>query len=240
MEQSDTEGIRLQLHNIRVSVPSQNPLTGDESRPATSIKLTPATLEPPYRVAGREEFNTQRKKGKGRPGEKYRWHDPNSDDQITAGGILFYDDTGFWAVGEIDDATNNTITYTDPGGRYTPEDGTIWTAIRRELYEETYGVCDFLVKDIIEWSKKYGVIKVDGHLKKPVYVCLCVPVSAVPDLKFDTELFITNRNKLLLQNPYAPTHIHFKPVVLQKISYAEAETHKYKLSYRLKSILSNF
>ena len=63
-------------------------------------------------------MNIKKQQGK----KKYRWFDGKGR-QLTAGGILPYDDTGIWVIGEED---KSGITYTDAGGKYQFEDGDIY------------------------------------------------------------------------------------------------------------------
>jgi hypothetical protein len=167
---------------------------------------------------------------------KFRWQDPATGHALTAGGILFYDDLGVWVIGEKD---KNGIVYTDIGGRYTYEDGNIWTTIRRELYEETYGTCEMFTSDIVTFSQRYGNIYVNGHNNVPTYVCLVVPVA---DLRFDAHFrldprtFEDRRITTLRENPDVPVN-YYCPCLLAKLSYEDLSDPVFRLSHRLKRIL---
>jgi hypothetical protein len=175
---------------------------------------------------------------KSSPRRKFKWHDPDTGYTLTAGGILFYDDQGMWLIGEKD---KSGVVYTDIGGRYAYEDGNIWAAIARELREETYGLCEMFVSDVISLAKKYPPVYVNGHGNQPVYVCLTVPLTAVEGLPkehflLDPQLFDTQRRKTLSENPDVPVD-YYSPCVLTKLTYDELKDKSYRLSYRLKRIL---
>lgn len=170
---------------------------------------------------------------KSNPKKKYRWKNPETGDFLTAGGILFYDTSYFWAIQE---AGQRGLEYNDIGGKYSIDDGDIFATIRRELYEETYGVCDILVSDVRKFVEKYGLKKVNDQRGACVYVCVCVPVSdiynlcAISDDTFE-EKFKKERDKILSQNPDA----NYKPIKINKIHLKEK--HNYKIGYRLSVIL---
>jgi len=171
--------------------------------------------------------------------KKFRWHDPDTGYTLTAGGILFYDDQGVWVIGEKD---KNGIMYTDIGGRYAFEDGNIWVTIRRELYEETYGICEMLTRDVMALSKKFSPIYVNGHNGTPVYACLTIPISemnasiANGTFTLDPVLFDIRRIQTIKENPDVPVD-YYSPCILTKLTYGELSDPKYRLSYRLKRIL---
>src|SRR5271155_5670271 len=115
--------------------------------------MYPLSIPPPSRkYQSKKESAFQMKK-------KPCWNDPVTGRHFSAGGILLYDAQGFYLVGET---SNSGIVYSDIGGRYMPEDGNIWAAIRRELYEETYGVCDLLANEVIAYSKYLPLIILDS------------------------------------------------------------------------------
>lgn len=173
-------------------------------------------------------------KPKKNPSKKYKWVDSITGHSLSAGGILFYDDTGIWVVGEKD---HGEIVYSDIGGKYEYEDGNIWTTIRRELYEETYGCCEIVSQDIISLSQKYPPVYVNGHKKLPVYACLVVPITetlSFPNFTLDPEIFTERRSKTLIENSDVP--VDYYPCVLTKLTYKSLKTQP-KLSYRLQRIL---
>ena len=175
---------------------------------------------------------------KNSPRKKFKWHDPDTNNVLTAGGILFYDDSGVWVIGEKD---KNGIVYTDIGGKYTYEDGNIWATIARELREETYGLCEIFVREIISLAKRYPPVYVNGHDNRPVYVCLVVPLRALNLFSreyfvLDPNLFAVQRKKTLDENPDVPVDF-YSPCILTKLSYEELRNPLFRLSYRLKRIL---
>lgn len=164
---------------------------------------------------------------------KYKWNDPTTGHSLSAGGILFYDDMGIWVIGENE---QDELSYSDIGGKYEYGDGNIWNTIRRELYEETYGCCEMLSCDIINLSRKYPPIYVNGHKKTPVYACLVVPITetlSFSNFLLDPETFATRRMQTLRENSDVP--LDYYPSVLKKILYRDLK--KYRLSYRLQRIL---
>lgn len=164
---------------------------------------------------------------------KYRWKNPETGDLLTAGGILFYNKTHFWAIQE---SGQKGLEYNDIGGKYIVEDGDIFATIRRELYEETYGVCDILVSTVRKFSEKYGMKNVNDDKGKCVYVCVCVPTDeifslcGISDSDFESK-FETARDMIKSQNPYA----NYKPVKISKISIKDIKA--YQIGYRLETIL---
>ena len=166
---------------------------------------------------------------------KYRWQDP-SGKKFTAAGILFYDDEGIWVIGETE---KNGIVYNDIGGKYMFEDGNIWTTIRRELTEETYGLCDMLVREIEELAKKYPPVAINGHDSIPTYMCLVVPLSDIPKdrLNLDPAAFTRRRDITLQENPDIPSH-YYSPVLLTKLRYDDIRNKIKDVGFRLKRVLS--
>jgi hypothetical protein len=189
--------------------------------------------------------------------EKFRWINPETGDHLSAGGILFYSlkDPGvFWALEEtckkgfvsLDSSTpRNAVTeYNDIGGKYSPDDGNIFATIRRELYEETYGLIDILVSDIKRFSDKYGSKRVLNHKGECVYICICVPIddivnastrgtSRLEEDEMDAK-FSLLRDNTIKQNPKAV----YKPLKLVKLKFDPAPAEREpKLSYRLSTIL---
>lgn len=208
----------------RIRTPRFSP---GNTRPATIPKSNPSS--------GSTTPPSQTKKNS--PRKKFKWHDSSSGNTLTAGGILFYDDDGIWVVGEKD---KNGIVYSDIGGRYNYEDGNIWTSIARELREETYGICEMFASEIVELSKKFPPVYVNGHENKPTYVCLVVPIPAMKletrqHFSLDSSLFDAQRLKTLSENPDVP--VDYYPCLLTKLSYEEIKNPAFRLSYRLKRVL---
>lgn len=175
---------------------------------------------------------------------KKQWHDPVTGYKLSAGGILFYDDEGIWVIGE---RIGSEIEYTDIGGRYNPNDCNIWTTIRRELEEETYGMCDITTSQIKTFispsggestsTPRSGVIYIEGHDQQPVYVCIVTKTPSNITLRED--LFSRLRDITISENPDMPSTF-YKPVCLKKIRYSELKNDKFRLSFRLKKILTQF
>jgi hypothetical protein len=166
--------------------------------------------------------------------KKFRWHD-GFDRQLTAGGILVYDDKGFWAVGETDKSGN---VYTDFGGKYNYEDCDIYATIIREAREETYNVVDMTYKMMMNIKNKYEPVYVNGYQRKPVYVCYVVPISEISMDVIDKREFHARRNAALLANPQVPAE-YYGSVDLAYITFDDLNRGLYRLSYRLKRILNH-
>jgi hypothetical protein len=166
--------------------------------------------------------------------KKYRWHDLKTGFCFTAGGILFYDEVGIWTIIETD---KNGAVYNDIGGKYTFEDGNIWTTIRRELCEETYGLCDLLVSEVKELGEKYPPVYINGHDGSPTYACIVAPLSAAPPgrINMDSELFRERRRATLDENPETPPPF-YSPVLLTRLTFDELNN--VRLGFRLKRILA--
>lgn len=165
--------------------------------------------------------------------EKYRWHDPVNNVQLTAAGLLLYDDVGVWVIGEME---KGRVVYTDPGGKYNFEDGDIYATIAREFCEETYHSSEITRSKIIELSCHHPPVYVRGHHNFPVYVCYVVPLTET-GVTIDPDLFQRQRSQVLANNPRVPQGC-YKAVELKRIPYAELKTAP--LSYRLNRILSSF
>lgn len=175
--------------------------------------------------------------------KKFRWRDPASGTLFSAGGILFYDHEGFWTIAEA--TSRHDVEYTDPGGRYTFEDGSIYATIARELREESYGLCEILRSEVEDLASRYPPTLIYGGgsaaTKAPAYMCLVVPVDAVRDLpniqsrfSLDPERYLTARAKTIAENPDTPASF-YSPMMLRKILFTEVA--KYNLSYRLRRVL---
>lgn len=172
--------------------------------------------------------------------KKYSWRDPKTKHELTAGGILFYDEYGIWAIGENE---NGKLVYNDIGGKYSYEDGSIYVTISRELAEETYRTCELTSSDIDQLEKTSKKVYINGHEGKPVYLCLLVNLKTIQELKskhnfkfaLNSESFNESRKQTLLQNPYVPEHLY--TFCLQYIKYEEIDS--YTVGGRLGKILSN-
>jgi len=165
--------------------------------------------------------------------KKYRWLD-NRGRQLTAGGILPYDETGVWVIGETDKSGN--ITYTDAGGKYQFEDGDIYKTIAREFGEETYHTCELTRSQVLELYNTFEPVYVNGHKNRPVYVCLVIPRLAISSLKFDSFKMKEARNEVLKNNPNVPPE-YYNSVNIKHLSYDQLSSDDIRISYRLKRIL---
>nr|QBK86176.1 MAG: hypothetical protein LCMAC101_07710 [Marseillevirus LCMAC101] len=170
--------------------------------------------------------------------EKYRWDDGQGR-QLTAGGILPYDDHGIWVIGE---KVKDEIIYTDMGGKYQYQDGDIYKTVAREFGEELYHSSNITREQIIEISKTFAPMYVNGHRNKPVYICYIVPyiVLRTMGITLNPVLFLKNRLEVLRGNPHVPPD-KYDSVVLQHISFDRIitmlEKDKAAISYRLRGVL---
>jgi hypothetical protein len=171
--------------------------------------------------------------------KKYRWIDPQSGNTYSAGGIMFYTNDSLWLI-EEKNGKNNVLT--DIGGKYNIDDGNIWTCIRRELEEETYGLCDVRTSDIIHLSSESSntgvkcVIVTDHHKNAMTsYMCIAVPVNMAPlGVVLDPEEYDRRREVYIKQNPDAAAN-YYKPLKL--VNLPIDKLHETNLSYRLRRIL---
>lgn len=163
--------------------------------------------------------------------EKYRWCDPDHQGiQLTAAGLLLYDEVGIWVVGEVE---KGSIIYTDPGGKYNFEDGDIYATVAREVGEETYHSLEISRKRLYELAATYPPTYVRGHHNFPVYACYVLPTNLF-NVTPDIEEFNRRRQIVLQSNPRVPNGC-YKAVELRRIPYYEINTTP--LSFRLSRVL---
>ena len=166
--------------------------------------------------------------------KKFRWYDGNGR-QLTAGGLLPYDDEGIWVIGEKK-TKDGDIEWTDPGGKYKFEDCDIYTTITREFSEELYHSSTISRDCIMNIKENNTPTYVNGHQNKPVYVCYIVHTSELKQhgVKLDKDLFLKNRYQTLIGNPDVPPE-YYSSVELKHISFSDIKNEN--LSYRLRRIL---
>lgn len=165
--------------------------------------------------------------------KKYRWTEPTTGNQLTAGGILFFDDKGIWVVGE---RNKLGVVYTDIGGKYNFEDGTIFATIARELGEETYHSCSVSTQQIEKVAEVFPFVYVNGHQNLPVYACLVVPVTFINGVVLDPKIFEERRQKIFSQNPFVQKE-KYASLCLKYLTFEEIRKENPNLSFRLKRIL---
>lgn len=168
------------------------------------------------------------------PQRKFRWRDGKGR-QLTAGGLLPYDDNGIWAIGEKK-TKDGIIEWTDPGGKYKFEDCDIYNTIAREFSEELYYSANISRETILQIKDTQVPVYVNGHQSKPVYICYIVHVDKLEEygIKLDPELFLDYREKALISNPDVPPE-YYSSVELKYIPFENIE--EVTLSYRLRRIL---
>ena len=176
--------------------------------------------------------------------KKFRWHDGQGR-QLTAGGLLPYDDEGIWVIGEKK-TKGGSLEWTDPGGKYKFEDCDIFTTVIREFSEELYHSTSISREDFLRIKDEHTPTYVNGHQNRPVYICYIVHISKLNEcgVSLNPDLFKKNREKVISENPDVPPE-YYSSVELKHISYKEVEGAMQKLfqkssitlSYRLKRIL---
>jgi len=163
----------------------------------------------------------QRKEGGNNKNQKkkFRWHDGNGR-QLTAGGILPYDDTGIWVIGEK--KKNGDVEWTDPGGKYKFEDCDIYTTCAREFGEELYHSSSISREGVLAIAATHKPVYVNGHRNRPVYICYAVHTNTLR--KYGVELsptkFLTNRRRTITNNPDVPEG-YYNSVVLRHVDYGD-------------------
>ncbi len=171
-------------------------------------------------------------------GEKFRWDDGQGR-QLSAGGILPYDDDGVWVIGE---KVRDEIIYTDIGGKYQYQDGDIYKTVAREFGEELYHSSNITREQVIDISNISGPMYVNGHKNKPVYVCYIVPYSVMKSMRItlNPTLFLKNRVEVLRGNPHVPPD-KYDSVTLRYIDFnsliSMLAKEKSAISYRLRGVL---
>jgi hypothetical protein len=166
--------------------------------------------------------------------KKFRWHDEQGR-QLTAGGLLPYDDKGIWVIGEKK-TKDSELEWTDTGGKYKFEDCDIYTTISREVSEELYYSSILSREAILKIKETHTPVYVNGHQSKPVYICYIVHIDILQKygLYLDRDLFINYRNKAINSNPDVPpeyySSIDLKHLTFESLNFSP-------LSYRLKRIL---
>jgi|694.fasta_scaffold30908_2 hypothetical protein len=154
--------------------------------------------------------------------KKFRWHDTQGR-QLTAGGVLPYDDNGIWVICE---KKKSAYEYSDMGGKYHFEDGDIYCTMAREFCEELYHSVSLSRKDIIELSKTNEINYVHGYNSVPVYASLIVHTNDLEKIgvKMSPELFLTRRKQVLAQNPHVPEE-YYSSVELLYIEFKDIQKH---------------
>lgn len=172
--------------------------------------------------------------------KKYRWHDPQGR-QLTAGGILPYDENGVWVILE---KKKDNLELSDMGGKYHFEDGDIFCTMAREFCEELYHSVCITRKNVIDFLKKGDMYYILGYNAVPVYAVLLIHVDELEkiDVKLSPELFLERRKKIIEQNPYVPEE-YYSSVELKYVKYSELkeyyEKKQYYISNRLSRIIKN-
>jgi len=163
------------------------------------------------------------------------WYDPDKNANISAGGLLIYNDEGVWLIKEM---KKNKINYTDPGGRYRFEDCHIHNCIIREFNEETYFSFNLSldVKSIFDdcvYVYSYG---------KPVYMCYMIrseDISSFLQIELDTSIVLERREEILENNKDLPENF-YTSLNYDFVTYEFIRSNFDKMSYRLKRILKSF
>ncbi len=163
---------------------------------------------------------------------RYLYTPQDSDISYCGGGIILYDNNGFWVVNEKDGLT-------DMGGKYHYNDGDIYGCISRELAEETFHTIEITSSVLRTISKKITLLKsskdVLGNPK--TYMCIFVHLDhlSTERCNIDREQFHAARIETLKNN------INYKHLYPQTdliyINFNDLENVKENFSYRLKTII---
>ena len=173
---------------------------------------------------------------------KFRWHDPDGR-QLSAGGILPYDENGLWLIAEFDSQAEHGVSWKDIGGKYRFEDGDIYQTIAREFCEEVYNSAEITRKQILKIAKHYSPIYIDGHTGKPVYISYPVHISFLASIgiKLNPEEFLKMRKEILRSNPSVPPSYYLsfelKYMTYKEIANSLEGKDKLSLSSRLRSLI---
>jgi hypothetical protein len=166
--------------------------------------------------------------------KKFRWLEPGTRRQISAGGVLFHDDFGVWVIGEM---KTNRLEYTDPGGKYQFEDGDIYATMAREIGEETYHTIEISSSTLRALSHMSKILYVnDNNDNKPIYMCMLVHVKLLINRRIDPDpqKFLQARRRILKENPTIPPY-HYAARSLKYIPFSDLIKYT-NLSYRLKRV----
>ncbi len=160
---------------------------------------------------------------------------------MTAGGILPYDDTGVWL---LEEKTRSGTEWSDPGGKYRYEDCDIYVTISREFMEELFYSVSLSRENVITIDKTHNPIYVSGHDRKPVYQCYVVHTDELKKYGVDINIdaFMAYKKRAIRKNPYV--RVDYYPLDLRKISYEELydalknKKDSINLSFRVKKIIT--
>jgi hypothetical protein len=165
---------------------------------------------------------------------KFIFHDDQGR-RIHAGGLLLYDDLGFWVIKEFCKETYKLI---DPGGKYVFQDCHIINTICREFCEETYFVIDISptkVKELLDEKKAEMIYICFDTSNNPTYACILINTNHL-NLKEDlVEKFVENRKRTLLNNPFVPPN-YYSSFEFCYILFSEIKQWIPHFHYRLKQI----
>lgn len=171
---------------------------------------------------------------------KFRWFDGHGR-QLTAGGILIYDDKGIWVIKEL--RRDGTLEYNDPGGKYKYEDCDINTTIAREANEEFYQSVEFRRSMILDLARTTQPVYVMGHHGLPVYICYLMHVNLAKlyGICMSPLQFLECRARTLRSNPNVP-HEFYSSLELVYLTFTDIREKRlqHPLSYRLDKIVHNF
>lgn len=170
---------------------------------------------------------------------KFRWFDGHGR-QLTAGGILIYDDKGIWVIKEL--RRDGTLEYNDPGGKYKYEDCDINTTIAREANEEFYQSVEFRRSMILDLARTTQPVYVMGHHGLPVYICYLMHVNLAKlyGICMSPLQFLECRARTLRSNPNVP-HEFYSSLELVYLTFNDIQNKRlqHPLSYRLDRIIHN-
>lgn len=163
---------------------------------------------------------------------------------LTAGGILPYDDNGIWVISEKQSSGSREL-WNDVGGKWRFEDIDIFGCITREWNEELYFTAELrrsdLLKDLIHRPRTSRVY-VNDHERNPTYLAYIIHVDdleSIDGVKMNKTEFDMARKHAISSNPSVPSD-YYSSISLQYITYEQLRDELFSttsISYRLRKIL---
>lgn len=171
---------------------------------------------------------------------KVYWTDPLTKKSYHAGGILFYNQDGFYAVKDVN--RQMCIEYNDFGGKFVYEDMNIYGTIARELCEKSYQLCQLVPEFVRRLSLIFPPFDLNDEPER--YYSLCVDLndklleeekqsSSSCIVKFDSDKFSQAKKTIIEECG------NFKGRLFRELEFIKFdEAYNYPLGFRLEIILS--
>lgn len=224
----------MSSHSIPTAVNSGSN-DGNDGNSKSKSKSKSNTSSPAFKPDSRpRSASNQFLANKSQVIEKYRGWD--GEYMLSAGGIIPYDDSGFWCILEHDGKL------TDIGGKYRFEDIDIDGCVAREWNEETYCIAELRRKDIKTLAKSPNT-KVayvwDNYNVNRTYKSYMIKIDEIlhvtGESEFTSEMFTNARNNAISLNERVPEQM-YKSMELRYIPYSDVESNNHLFSFRLKHL----